>query len=144
MTHWGAPASSYQWRIQGGPKWTKIFLISCSFWENLYVGASPWRVCSPSYWESWIRPCLWLKVTALYFITARKRSLQRLCFYTCLSFCSRGVGGGVCLSACWDTIPSPGTRYPLHSACWEIRSTSGRYASYWNAILFHNVSTYVK
>ena len=25
---------------------------------------------------------------------------------------------------------------PLHSACWEIRSTSRRYASYWNAILF--------
>ena len=28
--------------------------------------------------------------------------LRRLCFYTCLSFCSHG---GVCLSACWDTIP---------------------------------------
>ena len=25
---------------------------------------------------------------------------------------------------------------PLHSACWEIQATSGRYASYWNAILF--------
>ena len=24
---------------------------------------------------------------------------------------------------------------PLRSACWEIRSTSGRYVSYWNAIL---------
>ena len=33
--------------------------------------------------------------------TARTRSLQRLCFYTCLSFCPGG--GGVCLSACWDT-----------------------------------------
>ena len=29
--------------------------------------------------------------------------------------------------------PGPGT--PLRSACWEIRSTSGRYASYWNSIL---------
>ena len=28
------------------------------------------------------------------FIAARKRSLRRLCFYTCLSFCSRGGGGG--------------------------------------------------
>ena len=28
----------------------------------------------------------------------------------------------------------PGSR-----ACWEIRSTSGRYASYWNAILFRYV-----
>ena len=26
-------------------------------------------------------------------------------------------------------------RPPLSSACWEIRSTSGRYSSYWNAIL---------
>ena len=26
-------------------------------------------------------------------------------------------------------------RPPLCSACWEIRSTSGWYASYWNAIL---------
>ena len=25
---------------------------------------------------------------------------------------------------------------PHRSACWEIRPTSGRYASYWNAILF--------
>ena len=69
---------------------------------------------------------------------------------------------GVCLSACWDTAP-PGTRAgtplgpgrhpppgkrqapppgpgrhppPPSSAYWKIRSTSGRYASYWNAILF--------
>ena len=42
-----------------------------------------------------------------------------------------------------DTLP--GTRHPtlpeqtpppLCSACWEMWSTSGRYASYWNAILF--------
>ena len=25
---------------------------------------------------------------------------------------------------------------PTSSACWEIRATSGRYASYWNAFLF--------
>ena len=31
----------------------------------------------------------------------------------------------------------PGTRYPTwHRACWEIRSTRGRYASYWNVFLF--------
>ena len=33
-------------------------------------------------------------------ITALKRSLRRLCFNTCLSFCPRG--GGVCSSAWWD------------------------------------------
>ena len=26
---------------------------------------------------------------------------------------------------------------PPHSACWEIRATSGQYASYWNAYLFY-------
>ena len=32
--------------------------------------------------------------------------------------------------------PPRQTPPPLHSACWEIRATSGRYASYWNAYLF--------
>ena len=63
---------------------------------------------------------------------------------------------GVCLSACWDATP-PGTRQtppgpgrhpwdqagtppdqagtPLQQADSSIRSTSGRYASYWNAFL---------
>ena len=47
------------------------------------------------------------------FITARKRSLRRLCFYTCVLFCPWGEG--VCPIACWDTTPPPGTRgrYPL-------------------------------
>ena len=31
--------------------------------------------------------------------------------------------------------PQAGTT-PRSSACWEIRATSGRYASYWNAFLF--------
>ena len=31
--------------------------------------------------------------------------------------------------------PSVQAPPPLRSTCWEIRSTSGRYASYWNAIL---------
>ena len=41
----------------------------------------------------------------------------------------------------WAGTP-PGTRYtpqagtPPSSACWEIRATSGRYASYWNAFLY--------
>ena len=45
--------------------------------------------------------------------------------------------------------PPPRTRYthpprpstpPRSSACWEIRATSGRYASYWNAFLFWMVA----
>ena len=31
---------------------------------------------------------------------------------------------------------TPRRRHPLRSACWEIRATSGWYASYWNAFLF--------
>ena len=34
-----------------------------------------------------------------------------------------------------DFPPPSDQAPPLRSACWEIRSTSGRYASYWNAIL---------
>ena len=36
---------------------------------------------------------------------------------------------------------TPGTRHPPtpHRACWEIRSTRGWYASYWNAILFVDI-----
>ena len=35
-----------------------------------------------------------------------------------------------------DQAP-PGAGTPLRSACWEMWSTSGRYASFWNAILFY-------
>ena len=35
---------------------------------------------------------------------------------------------------------TPQKQAPPSRACWEIQSTSGRYASYWNAILFLHVS----
>ena len=82
-------------------------------------------------------------------VTALKRSLQRLCFYTSLSVILFTGGGGVCLSAYtpWEQTPPssgadtprsrpPGANAPLLcSACWGIQATSGRYASYWNAYL---------
>ena len=40
--------------------------------------------------------------------------LRRLCFYTCLSFCSHERG--VCLSACWDTTPPPREQAPPDQA----------------------------
>ena len=56
----------------------------------------------------------------------------------CQEFCSQ-----------WEYLgryprpPPPPDRYtpgrytpPGSSACWEIRATSGRYVSYWNAFLF--------
>ena len=145
-----------------------------------------------------------------YYFTARKRSLRRLCFYTCLSFCPQGglphcmlgyhtpwQGDPLARRAPWhghllagQTLPGketplarqtpparktpwqgdppgradpltprqgrhpPGKAAPLarrpslamrppspRSACWEIRSTSGRYASYWNAILLNKLFT---
>ena len=36
--------------------------------------------------------------------------------------------------ACWADTPPPGQTPPLRSACW-VRSTSGQYASHWNAFL---------
>ena len=37
----------------------------------------------------------------------------------------------------WEQTPPPRADSPRCRACWEIRSTRGRYASYWNAILFY-------
>ena len=83
---------------------------------------------------------LWLFQFHSSFITARKRGLGQGNIFS--SVCQE-----FCLSACWDNPrsrhhpPWPGSPLgsgtpPLHSTCWEIWSTSGRYASYWNAILF--------
>ena len=92
--------------------------------------------------------------TDTHFITARKRSLGQGNIFTpvCHSV-HRGV-----LPQCMlgyhhpprtrhpPGADPPGTRHPppeQSRACWEIRSTSGRYASYWNAILFkvHSIVT---
>ena len=67
------------------------------------------------------------------FITARKRSLRRLRFYTCLSFCPQGWGacsweGGACSGGFWSRGCLVET--PLDDYC------CGRYASYWNAFVF--------
>ena len=71
------------------------------------------------------------------FFTTRNEVGARLCFYMCLWFCSQGV---VWVDIPLEQTPPPGTpsweNTPMSSACWEIRPTSGRYASYWNAILF--------
>ena len=43
--------------------------------------------------------------------TARKRSLRRLCFYTCLSFCPRGEYTPKTRYTPQDQVHPPGTRY---------------------------------
>ena len=57
-------------------------------------------------------------------ITARKRSCGKVILFT---------GGSASVHAGIPPPPEVGT--PLRSACWEMRSTGGRGASYWNAIL---------
>ena len=64
----------------------------------------------------------------LHFITARKRSLRRLCFYRCLSV--HGGGG----SPSWGGFSIPGG-FSILGGGFSIRSMCGRYASYWNAFL---------
>ena len=83
-------------------------------------------------------------------ITARKRSLGQGNIFAPVCHSVHRV---VCPIACWDTPPprpeagTPPKQTPLGadiplgadpqcSACWEMWATSGRYASYWNAILF--------
>ena len=58
-------------------------------------------------------------------ITARKRSLRRLCFHRCLSVHRWG-------SAPLHTPPRPTSPCAVHAGIW---STSGRYASHSNAFL---------
>ena len=119
----------------------------------------------------------------VWIFTARKRSLRRLCFYRCLSFCPQegacmvawgacvvarecvvAPGGacmvaprGVCVVARGACVVAPGRGHAsllLGGHAWfsggcawffrggvrgffdEIRSMTGRYASYWNAFLF--------
>ena len=64
--------------------------------------------------------------------TVRKQSLRRLCFYTCLLFCSRGRSGPVHAG-----IPPPKQTPPREQT--PPPGTDGyccgRYAFYWNAFL---------
>ena len=93
--------------------------------------------------------------------TARKRRLRRLCVYTCLSvILFTGGGGSMCgrghvWQGGWVGVHGRGGMHGGGHAWWgacmaggggaqgggmrgryyEIRSMSGRYASYWNAFL---------
>ena len=105
------------------------------------------------------------QMCSTWFITARKPSLRRLCFYTCLSFCSQGEsdsggawsqgvwsggvscsrgsdpgGGGACSrGGLVRGVPGPGGRGCLVPGGVVSPSRDGyccgRYASSWNAFL---------
>ena len=76
-------------------------------------------------------------ICEIHIITARKRSLRRLCFHRCLSVHRGGIclwsQGGVWQTPPWADTPPPPGRHPPHAG---LRSTSWRYASHWNALLF--------
>ena len=96
-------------------------------------------------------------------MTSRKRSLRRLCFYTCLSVHGGSAPGGCLLpgGACSRGVPAPGAACSegvcfRGGACsqgggllWGVPAPEGantpplsegyclgRYTSYWNAFLF--------
>ena len=106
-----------------------------------------------------------LELITEYLVTVRSVVVARLCFHRHLWFCSQGGGrhppgrhhpwpvhAGIHTHICplHAAIHTPfivyaGIHTPLSSACWDtppstlhagIRSTIGRYASYWNAYLF--------
>ena len=126
------PGPMYIWGSLSGP----MFLL----------GGSPWQ--RPPWTETRQRPpygkerALRILLECI-LVTARKRSLRWLCFYRCLSVHRgggmRGCSGGACMVApggghAWDM----GIRRDI-----EIRSMSGRYASYWNAFLLQLIITMV-
>ena len=57
-------------------------------------------------WEGPLNRTSTVLCIAIYLLPSATK-LRRLCFYTCLS-----VHGGVCLSACWNTIPPEQTPHP--------------------------------
>ena len=112
-------------------------------------------------WIHFAFTCMWALTNVcekLCLLPAATKLWPRLCFYTCVWFCSRGglragrppragrtppwqgetPRQGTPPPPGWENPPEqtpPGTR-PPREADSSIRSTSGRYASYWNAFLF--------
>ena len=90
-----------------------------------------------------LMPTLYSRTFVVFFITARKRSLGQgnIFIGMCQEFCSQG-GLPQCMLGCHppreqtppqEQTPPSGAEPPVGER--EIRSTRGRYASYWNASL---------
>ena len=133
------------------------------------LGISPWdRYRRHGTYIYTLPPCYWHLVVAtelpmvgkwalrilleFFLVTVRKRSLRRLCFYTCLSFCSQGGSASVHAGIPPPHLPPPGTRHPPdqtppeQTPPWDQTAPPsgsrdgyccGRYASYWNAFLLN-------
>ena len=85
------------------------------------------------------------RIQGLRYISIFTVKVVFLHMYVILSTGERSASVHAGIPPLWEQVPPragtpqagtpPGSRPPPSSACWEIRSTSGRYASYWNAIL---------
>ena len=102
---------------------------------------------------------MWPNSVAIFYYRLQRSWAKVIFSQVCVKNSVHGEEG-VCLSACWDTppdqtpldqapprpgtsprpgTPRPGTpqdRTPPQEADCSIRSTSGQYASYWNAFLY--------
>ena len=81
-----------------------------------------------------VRLCVSIKLIFNLFLPAAAKLWPRLCFYSCMWFCSQG--GSASVHAGIPPPPPGGGTPPGKEAPPGIRSMSGRYASYWNAFLF--------
>ena len=73
-------------------------------------------------------------ITSCQVFTVRTEVAERLCFYTCLSFCPHG--GDVCPSAYWDT---PLGRPPWAEPPEQTATLADLTHSYWNAFLLEQL-----
>ena len=146
--------------VQDLPSWTCSNLVDMDLIVSCPPPTRHIQTCSLRRTVGKCMVGIWLKGLL---VTARKRSFGQGNIFSsvCQEFCSQEQEQAPppprSRQPCEQT-PSPGTRHPprpplpgtrhipradtpqvqtsLRSACWEIRSTSGRYPSYWNAILF--------
>ena len=123
---------------------TLKYAKECDFSHSQVVGTQklwPW-VLTPKSHNCW---------TFTFNYYRPQRSCGQGCFYSCLWFCSRGGGWGSAsvhagIPPPWKQAPPAReanttpreARPPEAGTPPEIRSVTGRYASYWNAFLFHN------
>ena len=143
--------------VSPGKSWICYYIIDVS---NVFILCQQWLIymdefgmrtnpsgpiffffmqCSGNFGTIGTHPTPWEII-----FTARKRSLGQGNIFSsvCQEFCSEG-GLPQCILGypprsrhpLQEQAPPLPSRRPLHSACWETRLTSGRYASFWNAIL---------
>ena len=82
---------------------------------------------------AWGNPFRIVDGRIIFVITARKRSLGRLCFYTCLSFCAGGEG---VLPQCMLEYTPPGANIPPAQCMLGDTDNKRAVRTFWNAHLF--------